>query len=98
MKRHVLAGTIALIAATAALPAIQAVPAFAIDNIESTNAPDLTSVRAKIAAGDYLGARVRVAVRSCDGTWCNVDVTGHDVGGFVRQSALSGVYPNEKIM
>jgi Flp pilus assembly protein TadD len=57
MKRHVLAGTIALIAATAALPAIQAVPAFAIDNIESTNAPDLTSVRAKIAAGDYQGAR-----------------------------------------
>jgi len=45
-----------------------------------------------------LAARVRVAVRSCDGTWCNVDVTGHDVGGFVRQSALSGVYPNEKIM
>ena len=57
MKRHVLAGTIALIAATAALPAIQAVPAFAIDNIEPTNAPDLTSVRAKIAAGDYQGAR-----------------------------------------
>ncbi len=57
MMRHVLAGTIALIAATAALPAIQAVPAFAIDNIESTNAPDLTSVRAKIAAGDYPGAR-----------------------------------------
>jgi Flp pilus assembly protein TadD len=57
MKRHVLVGTIALIAATAALPAIQAVPAFAIDNIESTNAPDLTSVRAKIAAGDYQGAR-----------------------------------------
>lgn len=45
-----------------------------------------------------LAARVRVAVRSCDGTWCNVEVTGHDVGGFVRQSALSGVYPNEKIM
>jgi len=57
MMRHVLAGTIALIAATAALPAIQAVPAFAIDNIESNNAPDLTSVRAKIAAGDYPGAR-----------------------------------------
>jgi SH3-like domain-containing protein len=45
-----------------------------------------------------LAARVRVAVRSCDGTWCNVDVTGHDVGGFVRQSTLWGVYPNEKIM
>ncbi len=45
-----------------------------------------------------LAPRVRVAVRSCDGTWCNVEVTGHDVGGFVRQSALWGVYPNEKIM
>ena len=31
-------------------------PAFAVDNIDSTSAPDLTSVRAKIAAEDYKGA------------------------------------------
>ena len=31
-------------------------PALAVDNIESTDAPDLTSVRAKIKAKDYAGA------------------------------------------
>ena len=31
-------------------------PALAVDNIESTDAPDLTSVRAKIKASDYAGA------------------------------------------
>ena len=31
-------------------------PAHAVDNIESTDAPDLTSVRAKIKANDYAGA------------------------------------------
>src|SRR5271155_336130 len=31
-------------------------PAFAVDNIESTDAPNLTSVRAKIKAQDYAGA------------------------------------------
>lgn len=30
--------------------------AFAVDNIETTDAPDLTSVRAKLAAKDYSGA------------------------------------------
>jgi Flp pilus assembly protein TadD len=31
-------------------------PAYAVDNMESTDAPDLTSVRAKIKAKDYAGA------------------------------------------
>ncbi|NLS04585.1 tetratricopeptide repeat protein [Rhizobium sp. P32RR-XVIII] len=56
MKRHILTGAIILMAAVAAVSAVKAVPAFAVDNIESTNAPDLTSVRAKIAARDYQGA------------------------------------------
>ena len=38
--------------ATALLPA----PAFAVDNMESTDAPDLSSVRAKIKAKDYAAA------------------------------------------
>ncbi|WP_245500800.1 tetratricopeptide repeat protein [Rhizobium sp. BK251] len=33
-----------------------ATPALAVDNIESSDAPDLTSVQAKIAAKDYSGA------------------------------------------
>ncbi|KQV31575.1 hypothetical protein ASC97_19635 [Rhizobium sp. Root1203] len=45
-----------------------------------------------------LTARVRLGVHSCDGTWCSVEVPGHRLEGFVRQAALWGVYPNEKIM
>jgi Flp pilus assembly protein TadD len=37
-------------------PTLVSVPALAVDNIESTDAPDLTSVRAKIKASDYAGA------------------------------------------
>ncbi len=44
-----------------------------------------------------LGARVRLGIHSCDGAWCNVEVTNHQVDGFVRQSALWGVYPTETI-
>ena len=50
MIRHALLGVVASIALFAAMPA------FAVDNMESTGAPDLTSVRAKIAAKDYNGA------------------------------------------
>jgi tetratricopeptide (TPR) repeat protein len=50
MMRKILLG-----AATAAA-LFAAMPAFAVDNMESTDAPDLTSVRAKIAAKDYKGA------------------------------------------
>jgi tetratricopeptide (TPR) repeat protein len=35
---------------------VTALPAFAVDNMQSTDAPDLTSVRAKIDAKDYAGA------------------------------------------
>jgi tetratricopeptide (TPR) repeat protein len=37
-------------------PALMPAPAFAVDNIESTDAPDLTSVRAKIKSADYAAA------------------------------------------
>jgi Flp pilus assembly protein TadD len=37
-------------------PALTPAPAFAVDNIESTDAPDLTSVRAKIKSNDYAAA------------------------------------------
>jgi len=47
---------IALAVALAIAPALSTVPAHAVDNMESTDAPDLTSVRAKIAAKDYAGA------------------------------------------
>jgi Flp pilus assembly protein TadD len=37
-------------------PTLVPAPALAVDNIESSDAPDLTSVRAKIKANDYAGA------------------------------------------
>jgi Flp pilus assembly protein TadD len=42
--------------AYASLAAVTTAPAFAVDNMESTDAPDLTSVRAKIDAKNYAGA------------------------------------------
>lgn len=37
-------------------PVLLSVPAYAVDNMSSTDAPDLTSVRAKIAAKNYVAA------------------------------------------
>src|SRR5246127_254093 len=37
-------------------PALFPAPAYAVDNMSATDAPDLTSVRAKIKAKDYAGA------------------------------------------
>ena len=37
-------------------PALMPAPAYAVDNMSSTDAPDLTSVRAKIKAKDYSAA------------------------------------------
>jgi len=39
-----------------ALACVFATSAFAVDNVTSKDAPDLTSVRAKIKAKDYKGA------------------------------------------
>ena len=55
-SKYVVLTFIGLCAASAGFAAISALPAFAVDNMESTDAPDLTSVRAKIDAKDYAGA------------------------------------------
>jgi cytochrome c-type biogenesis protein CcmH/NrfG len=46
----------ALLVSLGLAPALMPAPAFAVDNMESTNAPDLSSVRAKIKAKDYAAA------------------------------------------
>ena len=49
----------------AAMPAAAisgSIPALAVDNMNSTDAPDLTSVRAKIKAADYKGALAELNV------------------------------------
>ena len=42
-----------------------------------------------------LQPNVIASVRGCDGAWCRVSGDGFD--GFIEQSNLWGVYPNEKI-
>ena len=46
----------ALLVSLGLAPALLPAPAFAVDNMESTDAPDLSSVRAKIKAKDYAAA------------------------------------------
>jgi cytochrome c-type biogenesis protein CcmH/NrfG len=45
-----------LVAGLGLAPALVPAPAYAVDNMSSTDAPDLTSVRAKIKAKDYTAA------------------------------------------
>jgi len=54
MMKQLLLGLAVLVA----VPAAAVLPAHAVDNMQSTTAPDLTQVRAKIAAKDYAGALV----------------------------------------
>jgi Flp pilus assembly protein TadD len=53
--QSVMAST-ALLVSLGLAPALMPAPAFAVDNMESTDAPDLSSVRAKIKAKDYAAA------------------------------------------
>jgi Flp pilus assembly protein TadD len=46
----------ALLVSLGLAPALLPAPAFAVDNMESTDAPDLSSVRAKIKANNYAAA------------------------------------------
>jgi tetratricopeptide (TPR) repeat protein len=56
MTKYAILGYIWLCAISAGFSAVTALPAFAVDNMQSIDAPDLTSVRAKIDAKDYAGA------------------------------------------
>ncbi|MEQ1953815.1 tetratricopeptide repeat protein [Mesorhizobium yinganensis] len=49
-------GLLSAVALLAAASAVAPLPAYAVDDLESSDAPDLTSVRAKIDAKDYQGA------------------------------------------
>ena len=53
--QSILAST-ALLVSLGLAPALMPAPAFAVDNMESTDAPDLSSVRAKISAKNYAAA------------------------------------------
>jgi Flp pilus assembly protein TadD len=51
-----LLGFLGALALLATMSAVMPLPAYAVDEIEQTDAPDLTAIRAKIAANDYQGA------------------------------------------
>ena len=42
-----------------------------------------------------LQSEVIANIRSCDGSWCHISGDGFD--GYIAQTSLWGVYPNEKI-
>jgi SH3-like domain-containing protein len=63
----------------------------------SANAPIRAEPTTSAATLASLAARVRLSIDSCDGHWCKVEVTGHHLEGFVKQTNLWGVYPNEAI-
>lgn len=43
----------------------------------------------------YLAANVMVRPQGCRAGWCEVEVTGHGLDGYVLQARLWGVYPDE---
>jgi SH3-like domain-containing protein len=51
--------------------------------------------RTTSAVAARLQSGVIADVRSCDGAWCLVDGDGYK--GYIEQSSLWGVYPNERI-
>ncbi|AMX97710.1 tetratricopeptide repeat protein [Mesorhizobium sp. M7A.F.Ca.US.014.04.1.1] len=55
-NRHNLFGLLGAVAVLTAVPVAVTGPAYAVDNIEGDDAPDLTAVKAKIDAKDYKGA------------------------------------------
>jgi cytochrome c-type biogenesis protein CcmH/NrfG len=67
-----LSAGVALVVALGLTPILLSAPAYAVDNIESSDAPDLTSVRAKIAAKDYAAALTELRDMAEDTT--NADV------------------------
>jgi Flp pilus assembly protein TadD len=56
MMKYAIVGFIGFFAVTASTLAVTTLPARAVDDMESTDAPDLTSVRAKIDAKNYASA------------------------------------------
>ncbi|QEN87058.1 tetratricopeptide repeat protein [Labrys sp. KNU-23] len=56
MLKYAVTTAVATLALAAVTTTLLSIPAYAVDNIESTDGPDLTSVKAKIEAKNYTGA------------------------------------------
>jgi SH3-like domain-containing protein len=44
-----------------------------------------------------LAPNVRLNLKTCDGSWCDVSLQTQRVGGYVAQADLWGVYPQERV-
>ena len=56
MIKNAFIGFVSLVIAATLMPGTVVAPAYAVDNMETAGAPDLTSARAKIAAKNFTGA------------------------------------------
>ncbi|CAM5771100.1 hypothetical protein LMIY3S_03395 [Labrys miyagiensis] len=56
MLKYAMATALGSLAVFTVATTVLSIPAYAVDNIESADAPDLTSVKAKIDAKNYTGA------------------------------------------
>ncbi|AWM87574.1 hypothetical protein C4E04_13070 [Microvirga sp. 17 mud 1-3] len=64
----------------------------------SESAVDLRAGRRPTSAvAARLQPRVLVGLQWCDRMWCSVRVQGQEASGYVRQTRLWGVYPDETI-
>lgn len=44
-----------------------------------------------------LAPSVRLNIRNCDGSWCDVSLQSRGLSGYVAQTNLWGVYPHERL-
>lgn len=44
-----------------------------------------------------LAPKVRLNLKHCDGSWCDVSLQTKNLGGYVAQAELWGVYPHERV-
>jgi Flp pilus assembly protein TadD len=56
MLKYAITTALGSLAMFTVVTTVLSIPAYAVDNIENTDAPDLTSVKAKIEAKNYTGA------------------------------------------
>lgn len=44
-----------------------------------------------------LAPKVRLNLRHCDGSWCDVRLQSRSLGGYIAQTELWGVHPQERV-
>lgn len=68
-----------------------------VGNWLAANTPLRSAPAATAPERASLQSGVLVRLRHCDGSWCEVTLKRHGLGGYVRQVDLWGVYRNEVV-